>query len=185
MKKIVVEKYNKKWKSEFEKAKIFYENLLVDLDIIVEHVGSTSVEGLMAKPILDIDIIVKNNEVSQQVIKLLEGVDYHHIGNLGLEGREAFGYDDDNKYINWMSHHLYVCLEDSENLKNHLLLRSHLRNNKESVKEYGELKLELSKKFTYDIDSYIDAKTDLIISFLEREGMNKEKLSRIEGVNKK
>ena len=66
MKKIYVAEYNPKWKDEFKKAHDFYRNLLSDLDVKIEHVGSTSVEGLMAKPILDIDIVVKNQEDSKQ-----------------------------------------------------------------------------------------------------------------------
>ena len=184
MKKIYVAEYNPKWKDEFKKAHDFYRNLLSDLDVKIEHVGSTSVEGLMAKPILDIDIVVKNQEDSKEALGLLKAAGYIHIGNLGLEGREAFRYEEDNKNIRWMEHHLYLCLENSENYKNHILLREHLRNNKEAIKRYGELKLELYKKYEYDIEAYIDGKTDLILGFLKEEGMGKAQLDNIEAINK-
>ncbi|MBS4535736.1 GrpB family protein [Clostridium sp. D2Q-14] len=185
MQKVVVEKYNPKWKIEFEKAKSFYEELLSSIEMKVEHVGSTSVEGLWAKPILDIDIIVGNVEDSLRAIELLTTVGYKHIGNLGVEGREVLKYDEDNSYIKWMEHHLYVCLEGNENLQNHLLLRKHLRNNKKSVELYSVLKRELADKFSDDIELYIDGKTDLITELLKTEGMNSEKLKRIESINKK
>lgn len=185
MKKIRVEEYNPMWKLEFEKAKFFYEELLKEVDSEVVHVGSTSVEGLWAKPILDIDIIVNNAMDSEQVIELLESVGYSHIGNLGIEGREAFKYLDDNSHIKWMEHHLYVCIRGNENLRNHLLLQKHLRNNKNAVEEYSKLKCELAEKHPNDIDSYVDGKTELITSFLKAEGMDKDELERIESINKK
>ncbi len=83
-----------------------------------------------------------------------------------------------------MKHHLYVCLKGNENLKNHLLLQKHLRGNKESIDKYSKLKLKLAKKYPYDIDAYVDGKTDLITMFLELEGMSSEELNRIESANK-
>lgn len=185
MKKIVVEKYNPNWKSEFEKAKKSYLNLLSEIDVNVEHVGSTSVEGLWAKPILDIDIIVKNDSDSKRVIALLETVGYRHEGDLGVKGREVLKYQEDNKYIHWMQHHLYVCINGSENLINHLMVREHLRNNKDAVKAYSELKCKLAKEFPYDIDSYIDGKTDLLTEILKHEGMGCSEIKKIELINKK
>ncbi len=184
MNKIVVEKYNKNWKKEFDKAKVFFKQLITDVEINIEHVGSTAVEGLYAKPILDIDIVVENSDDCLKVIKLLSSVGYIHIGNLGVEGREAFKYEEDNSHIKWMKHHLYVCIKDCENLKNHLLLRNHLRNNKDAVEAYSLLKCQLADKYPTDIDSYIDGKTDLITGFLKAEGMNTNELEQIEAINK-
>jgi len=185
MKEIKVEEYNQEWKLEFKKAKLFYEELLIDMALEIVHVGSTSIEGLWSKPILDIDIIVRDETMSKKVIKRLQSVGYIHQGNLGVEGREAFKYSKENCNLNWMAHHLYVCIKGNENLKNHLLLQKHLRKNKESVKKYSALKRELAKKYPNDIISYIDGKTELILSFLKAEGMNLEEISRIESVNKK
>jgi len=64
MSKIIVESYNPKWKTEFEKAYTFDKKLLENINIKIEHVGSTAVEGMWAKPILDIDIIVMNTKDS-------------------------------------------------------------------------------------------------------------------------
>ena len=185
MKKIIVEEYNPEWKREFEKAKIFYKELFVGITCQIEHVGSTSVEGLWAKPVLDIDIIVKTNYESVLIIEKLSTVGYEHIGNLGLEGREAFKYSENNLNINWMKHNLYVCLEGTKHLDNHLLLRQHLRENRESVRLYSELKRKLAMEFSEDITSYIDGKTDLITNFLKIEGMKECELQTIEKINKK
>jgi GrpB-like predicted nucleotidyltransferase (UPF0157 family) len=184
MRKIEVVAYDPKWHEEFEKAKVFYEELLETLEVQIEHVGSTSIVGLFAKPILDIDIIVKDDLTKTEVIKRLESVGYNHLGTMGVDGREAFSYSENNQNITWMSHHLYVCMSGNIHLKNHLLLKKHLSNNKDSVRKYSQLKLELAKKFPNDIDRYIDGKTDLINSFLKKEGMTLESLEAIEKINK-
>lgn len=182
--KIRVEPHNSEWKFEFRKALEFYRNLLSGMSVKIEHVGSTSVEGLWAKPILDIDLIVNSSKESKEVINKLAEVGYEHIGNYGVEGREAFRYSDNNTHINWMAHNLYVCLEGTENVVNHLMLRNHLRNNQYAVEAYSKVKRELAEKFPEDIDAYIDGKTELIVSFLRKEGMGKEALDRITDINK-
>ncbi len=159
--------------------------MLSEIEVKVEHVGSTSVEGLWAKPILDIDIIVENDLDSKRVIDLLENVGYTHEGNLGIEGREVLKYKENNQFIQWMDHHLYVCLNDCENLKSHLLVRDHLRNNKDSVEAYSELKRKLAEEFSDDIDLYIDGKTDLLTEILKQEGFGSSEINRIESINKK
>ena len=68
MSKIIVESYNPKWKTEFEKSYTFYKRLLENINVKIEHVGSTAVDGMWAKPILDIDIIVMNTKDSNNYI---------------------------------------------------------------------------------------------------------------------
>jgi GrpB-like predicted nucleotidyltransferase (UPF0157 family) len=185
MRRIEVVPYDPKWKEEFDEAQQFYAKHLKKFDVEIEHVGSTSVEGLFAKPVLDIDIIVQSKEESQKVIQALGEVGYEHLGNRGIPGREAFRYDPENTNITWMEHHLYVCIEGCESVRNHLLLRAYLRGNPEAVAAYGNLKMELAKKYPHDIDAYVEAKTSLITSFLSAAGMSEEDLSRITEENKK
>lgn len=185
MRTIKVVPYNPNWKVEFQKAQVFFISLLKDFNVEIEHVGSTSVEGLSAKPVLDIDIIVRSEEESQKVIQILGEVGYEHLGDRGIPGREAFRNDPANPHITWMEHHLYVCIEGCESLRNHLLLRKYLRNNQQAAVAYGKLKQELAKQYPSDIDAYVEAKTGLITSFLSEAGMNEEALSRIFEENKK
>ena len=101
---VIVEDYNPEWKNEFERIK---EELLIVLSgkiNSIEHVGSTSVEGVAAKPIIDIDVVIEKN--FEEVKKALESIGYIYEGNLGIYGREAFAYE--NK-PHLMVHHLYVC----------------------------------------------------------------------------
>jgi len=179
-----VERYNPIWKTEFEKARNKYLELLSEIDVTIEHVGSTSVEGLMAKPVLDIDIVTKNTSDSIMVINKLQSVGYKHIGNMGIEGREVLKYEKNNTFIEWMEHHLYVCVKGNENLQNHLILRDHLEKNPDSVVQYSKLKCLLAEEYSQDIDAYVDGKTKFIVDILKSEGMETEELSRIESINK-
>lgn len=183
--KIKVVPYDLNWKTEFAKAKDFYQRILNGLDVEIEHVGSTAVEGLYAKPIIDIDIIVPDAGVRDEVIERLEQAEYIHEGDLGIVGREAFKYKEDNPNITWMKHHLYVCMAGCDSLENHMMIRRHLRNNPDAVKAYGEIKLQLAQAHPNDIDSYVEGKSKLLRSFLEKEGMNMEALEQIENANKK
>lgn len=92
----------------------------------VEHVGSTSVEGMSAKPCIDIDVIIKDYSAFDIIVSRLEMIGYIYEGNLGIEDREAF------KYFNkphLRTHHLYVCPQKSEELYRHITFRDFLRNN--------------------------------------------------------
>lgn len=131
--------------------------------IDIQHVGSTSVPGLCAKPIIDIDIIVADRAKLASVATALQDISYRHLGDLGIPGREAFKADD-----HAITHHLYACLADSPALKNHLTLRDHLRSHPTDREAYGALKRELARKFPHDIDSYIAGKTAFIEGILAR-----------------
>lgn len=104
---------------------------------------------------------------------------------MGIEGREAFKYKDDNPHITWMAHYLYVCLSSSESLANHLLLLSHLRKNPIAIEEYSQLKRDLAKQYPYDMAAYVEGKTKLITGYLTAQGMNSSSIERIEAANKR
>ena len=90
-KNVVVEKWNPKWKDEFERIVDSLGEDVIYNSVKIEHIGSTSVEGLSAKPIIDLDIVIENDKF--EIIKrLLNDKGYKHEGDLGIEGREAFSY---------------------------------------------------------------------------------------------
>ena len=123
-KRVVVLPYDDKWKSDFEIIKQEIEKAIGHFIIGVEHVGSTSVEGLSAKPCIDIDVIIKDYSVFDEVVDQLEVIGYFHEGNLGIKDREAF------KYLNkphLQTHHLYVCPQDSKELHRHITFRDFLK----------------------------------------------------------
>ena len=155
---IIVLPYDKKWKQDFLDIESELRAALGKMALSIEHVGSTSVEGLSAKPIIDIDVVVQPGDVDA-AIKALAAIGYNHEGNLGIEGREAFNYSGKEHL---REHHLYVCPEDSPELKRHLALRDYLRSHKEAVEEYSKIKLEAAALYPHDIDGYIKHKSSVI-----------------------
>lgn len=155
-KSVIVVPYDSRWNDEFQKIKSYLEKALEDSILAIEHVGSTSVEGLYAKPIIDIDVIIESYNKFEDVKSRLENLDYYHEGDLGIKDREAFGYNEKNKF---MTHHLYVCPRDSEELKRHITFRDYLRTHEEDREKYSEIKLQAAKMYPTDIDSYIETKS--------------------------
>ena len=151
--------YDKAWKSAFEEIKREIELVIGDLIIGIEHVGSTSVEGLSAKPIIDIDVVIKDYSVFATVVQKLETIGYIHEGDLGIKDREAFKYS--NK-PHLQKHHLYVCPQYSEELHRHVTFRDYLKNNREAVKKYSLVKETAAILFPNEIEKYIDYKTPCI-----------------------
>lgn len=151
--------YDKEWKTAFEKIKNEIEDAIGDLIINIEHVGSTSVEGLSAKPCIDLDVVIKDYSVFDEVVRRLEKTGYIHEGNLGIKDREAFKYSDKPHL---MRHHMYVCPQESEELHRHITFRDYLRSNPDAVKKYSVVKEMAANLYPDDIDKYIEYKTPCI-----------------------
>ena len=157
--KVIVEPYNEAWKAAFEEIKKEIEDVMGPLIMGIEHVGSTSVEGLSAKPCIDLDIIIQDYTIFDQVVSKLETIGYIHEGNLGIPDREAFKYADKPHLQN---HHLYVCPQYSEELHRHITFRDFLRSNPEAVKKYSFTKETAAQLFPEDIDKYVEYKSPCI-----------------------
>lgn len=169
-KHVVVLPYDEKWKQDFIVIKNEISQALGDVAISIEHVGSTSVEGLAAKPIIDLDVVVKKEKIND-AISALQSIGYIHEGDLGIPGREAFAYDGKEHL---QQHHLYVCPEDSLELKRHLAFRDYLRTHSKTVDEYGKIKMEAAALYPEDIDKYIEHKSSVIeniYSMIMKQGM--------------
>jgi GrpB-like predicted nucleotidyltransferase (UPF0157 family) len=157
--------YNPEWKTEFLKIKSMISDCVGDLTTGVEHVGSTAVEGLASKPIIDIDVIIDSYDIFPAVKERLAKIGFKHEGNLGVEGREAFN----RTFIDeFMPYHLYVCPEDGKGHLEHIAFRDYLRKHPEAVKAYGELKMRLAEQFRTDITAYVNAKNDFIQNVLKK-----------------
>ena len=167
-KKVVVLPYDKAWKSDFDKIKNEIEEAIGDLIIGIEHVGSTSVEGMSAKPCIDIDVVIKDYSVFDEVTAKLKEIGYIHEGNLGIKDREAFKYE--NK-PHLRTHHLYVCPQFSKELHRHITFRDFLKNNPEAIKKYSEVKEKGAELFPDDIDKYIEYKSPCIESLYAQCGL--------------
>ena len=168
-KRVVVEKWNPQWKYEYEKIVASLGKDIIYNSIKIEHVGSTSVEGLSSKPVIDLDIVIEKDKF-EIIKKLLNKKGYEHEGDLGIEGREAFSYSGKEEL---MTHHLYVCPKDSKELFKHITFRDFLKNNPTLASEYSKVKEQAAVLYPDDIDKYMEFKLEIIEKIYKRCGLLK------------
>lgn len=154
---VVISDYDPAWRQQFDQLKKLFEPWVGHLLTRIEHVGSTSVPGLPAKPIIDLDLVIASQTDFEKTKSALAELGYLHRGDLGIAGREAFATPS-----NSIPHHLYVCAEDGEEFKRHIAFRDKLRCDQEVAGNYAELKKALAVKFRYDREAYTEAKSDFI-----------------------
>ena len=167
-KKVVVVPYDPQWPRDFEAIRRELAEALGDLALGIEHVGSTSVPGLSAKAIIDIDVVIESYAQFPAICDALAKAGYIHEGNLGIPEREAFCYEGK---MHLRKHHLYVCPSASRELQRHLTFRDHLRTHPEAVASYSKIKETAAGLYPYDIDGYIQYKSDFIENIYRKCGL--------------
>lgn len=177
---IEVHDYDPQWTAFFEQMYARLWPVVADIAVSIEHVGSTSVPGLAAKPIIDIDIVVPSTKEVPAAIERLAKLGYAHIGDLGVTGREAFRNPPDP-----IAHHLYVCPKNTLGLRNHMAVRGFLRLQPGKAHEYGELKKSLAREFPDDLDSYIEGKSEFLSAILRHAEFTDAELESILESNRK
>ncbi|MDC0035121.1 GrpB family protein [Chloroflexi bacterium] len=175
---IEISDYQSEWQRQFLQIRNAILPALSEITTQIEHVGSTSVPGLPAKPIIDIDVVITSKSDFNSVKSKLEAMGYQYLGDQGVPYREAFRCRPED-----INHHLYVCEDGILALQNHITLRDHLRKNVGDRNRYGILKRKLAKQFKNDIDAYVEGKTNFIIEILSKYGI--KELDEIIEVNQK
>ena len=188
MKEIIIEDHSLEWAISFQKFKSIYQEYLEDLIMDIQHIGSTSVPGLAAKPVIDLDLIIEDRSFLESIKTILAKLGYEYMGDMGIKDREAFKRTssrtpNDGSLRDWPAHNLYVCINGSIALRNHLALRDFLRANPEKAKEYGELKKRLVTENLFDIDLYIKNKTPFILEILKTLDFDESALGEIKKAN--
>ena len=183
-KQIEVVDYDPAWPVKFTGLQQVLQTHLKGLIADIQHVGSTSVPGLAAKPIIDIDLVIRSKSELQPVVEVLQVLGYRHEGEMGIPGRDAFSrpgvfIPDDGKGTVWPDHHLYCCPEDSFSFQNHIRFRDFLRQHPQIIAEYSELKKRLANEYPFDIDKYVELKTPFITGILAQEGFSKSAITAI------
>jgi len=134
------------------------------LVIQVEHIGSTAVPGLFAKPVIDMDVVLASESDIPEAIRRLATLGYAHEGELGIAGRHAFRWPSGEA-----RHHLYVLAADAPELRRHLDFRNALRADRTVRDAYSELKKSLSLRYPHDRQAYTEAKSAFITKIIETE----------------
>jgi GrpB-like predicted nucleotidyltransferase (UPF0157 family) len=160
---MVIVEYDYNWVNDFSKLKELYLRYLTHISGI-EHVGSTSIIGMCAKPIIDIDICVNtDDDLRITANELIKYFGYIYEGDLGIPGRDAFSRKNsgimDVSILDTINHHLYVCKTDGSEYKRHILFRNYLNKNKNARDEYRKIKMEIIRKHgNADYKKYVNAK---------------------------
>jgi GrpB-like predicted nucleotidyltransferase (UPF0157 family) len=153
--------YDRHWPETFAALRDRLAVGVGELAVGIEHVGSTAVPGLAAKPIVDIDLVIRNAGDFTLTAERLTGLGYVHLGDLGIVGREAF-----RAPAHLPRHHLFVCASGTPALQAHLTLRDALRADRALADAYAQLKRDLAAAFRDDRDSYTEGKTAFIRTVL-------------------
>ena len=155
---IVVTEYNPKWPEMFERESEKIKQILGANCASIYHIGSTSVEGLAAKPIIDIMPVVKDLESVDLISSEFEAIGYEYLGEFGITGRRYLRKGGEKR-----THQVHIFAQsDSTNIERHLAFRDYLCSHEDTKAAYAKLKRELAKKYPYDIDGYCDGKEKFV-----------------------
>lgn len=149
--------YSADWPNKFTAESKRIINVCGEHILAVEHVGSTSIENLTAKPIIDIALAVETLEKAELMISGMASIGYDYPGYIGIPGDRIFGRDPGfRKFLA----HVVVLNEDQWN--NYIMFRDALREDKKLVEEYGNLKSEIIKKHPEGRAIYTELKSDFV-----------------------
>jgi GrpB-like predicted nucleotidyltransferase (UPF0157 family) len=176
---LIVVDYDPHWPRLFETLRSSIWSAVADIVISIEHVGSTAVPGLAAKPVIDIDVVVPEEAVAVGIVRLT-ALGYQHRGDHGVPKREAFRSPNGSP-----RHHLYLCPSSSPALAYHLAIRDYLRTHPSDARAYGELKKRLALEFAHDSIGYVEAKTRFLVAILRQIGFSDDRLAEIIRINRR
>ena len=157
-----VSPYREKWKNLFKTEKKDIEKAIGDYIEDIQHVGSTSIPGMSAKPILDIAIAVKDFEEARICIEPLSKMGYAFKGENGIPRRHYFLKGEP------CTHHIHLLEKDSEEWEKLILFRDYLRSNQNTAEEYKKLKIDLSERHREDRKSYQAAKGNFVETVIRK-----------------
>ncbi len=181
-KEIKIEDYNRDWVSEFEQEKTRIMTVLQGHRLYVEHIGSTAVKGLAAKPVLDIMAGVRHLDEVETFIQPLRSIGYEFVAHKEFPKRRFF------RKGQWRAgtHHLHFYEFGSEQWKNQLAFRNYLSTHSHVRQQYQQLKQDLAKKHSYDRTRYTEAKAPFIHNVLKKaieEVPHTQTTGKTEGIN--
>lgn len=163
---IVVVDANPEWPRQFEAIATYLAPFLGASIVRIEHVGSTSVPGLAAKPIIDIDVVVADEAQVPIVLRLIEAAGYRWVGDLDVGGREAF---EPTSTPALATHHLYLVVENNRAHSDHWLLREALTGRPDLIERYATLKRQNLTLANGDAERYTALKAAFVAEVLSEE----------------
>jgi GrpB-like predicted nucleotidyltransferase (UPF0157 family) len=164
IRQVLVTAYQPSWREKFELeaaqlSKIFRKELLE-----IHHIGSTSIPGLDAKPIIDVLVVVLDIQKVDTYNKIMQLAGYIPKGEYGIPGRRFFIKGDETHH----THHIHVFHKGNMDITRHLDFRDYLVTHPEEASDYARLKHELAVRYPFDIDSYQKGK-ELFIQRIDQK----------------
>lgn len=163
---ITVLNYDPEWPLKYERERKAIAEILDGNGIAIYHIGSTSVPGLAAKPIIDMMAVVRSLEKVDDARGKFSELGYEYLGEFGIAGRRYFRKGGDER-----THQIHIFqADDWNNIGRHLAFRDYMRTHEKERAEYAEIKTALAQRFPYDIDGYCDGK-DAFVREMEKRAL--------------
>ena len=159
--------YDPSWPSRYRREAALLREALGDCLVEIHHIGSTSVPGLWAKPIIDILPVVTAVEEADRRRAALDALGYEYLGEFGIPGRRYLRKGGDHR-----THQVHLFGRESrDEIRRHLAVPAYLRCHPDAARDYAQLKRRLARRFPRDIDGYCDGK-DAFVKALERAALD-------------
>lgn len=154
--------YNSNWKKEYEKEEKLLKEVLGDRIIEIHHIGSTSIEGLKAKPVIDIIVVINRLDEINEIEEMLKPYDYENRGQQGVPDRYFFAKGPEDE----RSHYIHFVEPNSKTYYNQIYFKKYLIEHPEYIKKYCDLKQELAEKYADERPKYTAGKNEFITSVI-------------------
>ena len=161
-KTVLLVPYQEEWKKLFDSEERLIRGALGETALAVEHIGSTSIPGIKAKPIIDIMVGIRDLSELEKAIPALEKIGYEYRGEQGIKGRPFFR----KGTVTASTYHLSVVEHGGEIWRKHKGFRDYLLKHKDAARKYNELKRNLAAEFKDDREAYTDGKTKFVEEIL-------------------
>lgn len=158
--KVSIVEYHPEWRKMFEDEKRALQTALGEIPARIEHIGSTAVAGLAAKPIIDLMVGLEDFSIADSVVPKIEALGYEYIQKYEdvMPFRRFFIKEQDGI----RTHHIHMVGIGGEFWERHILFRDYLREHPDVAEQYASLKKELAEREWEDVNDYADAKTEFI-----------------------
>ncbi len=172
---IVIVDYDPRWPSMFEEERVRLEAAIGQWAADIQHVGSTSIPGIAAKPIIDMAVHLNSLiDALFCVTPLREQLGYECLGEFGLPGRIYFRKLTDGPLPGQShdgvgrTHQIHMYERSNEQYEKQIVFRDYLRAHPDAMREYEALKRELAARHSRDVEAYALAKSDFVLEILRR-----------------
>lgn len=155
---VELDNFSLEWAKDYEKEKELLREVLGDRAIEIHHVGSTSIKGLKAKPVIDILVAIEDLNMIEEIEELLNEYDYSNRGHQGVEDRYFFAKGPEEA----RTHYIHFVEPKNNTYYNLVLFKKYLIEHEEYIKKYCDLKQELAKKYPDERKKYTAGKSEFI-----------------------